>query len=216
MDPTPARRDFVMPLGVFIMKDESGHIFEPQEGFRKYDVTSDTFKAQYAIVCSAEGLELLFLAFGRICFSDTAYAIIEYYSAGEKESGQVESYLSPFMDTGEIVSVFKSYMFQLNNDGQVAFGIAWYDGNRHEEVFVDDHKIMTVMTSHVNTAAGLLLDAGLAEAEKLEFVSQHAHGHLNLTAVANLGADSDLAKAIGTREAGYVHEIIKKLNMKRQ
>ena len=216
MDPTPAPRDFVMPLGVFIMKDENGHVFQPHEGFRKYDVTSEAFKAQYAVVCSAEGLEQLFLALARTCFSETVYAIIEYYSTGEKETSQLESYLSPFIEIATVVAVFKSYMFQLNNDGQVAFGLAWQEGKRREEVFIDDHKVITVMTSQVHTVAGLLLDAGLTESEGLEFVSQHAHGHLNLTAVANLGADSDLAKVIGTREAGYVHDIIKKLNMKRQ
>lgn len=216
MDTTPSDRPFALPLGVFIMKDDSGHVFQPQPGFRKYKITSQAFRAQYAIACSVDMLEPILFSFARSCFADKACAIIEYYTLTEKETSQVENYLSPFLELDSIVTVFRQYIFQLINDGQVAFGIAWYDGDRHEEIFVDDHKIITMMTSLENTVSGILVDAGLAESENLEFLSQHAHGHLNLSAVANLATDSEISKFVATHEASYIKNIIRELKMTKQ
>ncbi|MEO0225928.1 MAG: hypothetical protein ABIL05_03130 [candidate division WOR-3 bacterium] len=198
------------------MKDESGNIFQPQEGYRKFSVTNQAFTSQFAINCSADRLPELLLTLTRVCFSDTAYGIIEYYSLGENNENVLETYLSPFLDLSIIVSVFKNYMFQLVNDGQVAFGFAWYDTKRHEEIFVDDHKIITVMTSQFHTVTGVLQDADIPEIDNLEFISQHAHGHLNLTAIAKLSENPELLTALTEKQINYTGEIIKTLNMKKQ
>ena len=141
------QRGFIMPLGVLIMKDDSGAIFEPRQGYRKYAMTNQTYRTQYLVVCSADRIENLLYSLVHAYFPKNVYGIIEFFSLQEKDKSEVETYLSTSLDRDDILAVFKSYIFQLLNDGQIAFGIAWQEGNQHEEIFVDDHKIITVMTS---------------------------------------------------------------------
>lgn len=206
-----------MPLGVLIMKDDSGAIFEPRQGYRKYTMTNQTYRTQYLVVCSADRIESLLYSLVYAYFPKNVYGIIEFFTLQEKDKSEVETYLSPSLDRDNTLAVFKSYIFQLLNDGQIAFGIAWQEGNQHEEIFVDDHKIITVMTSQELMVEQALGNAGIPALSDLEFVSQHAHGHLNLKAVADLVSDDD--KMPGGPEfvtTVYAGDIIKSLSMQKQ
>ena len=74
----------------------------------------------------------------------------------------------------------RQYLPLLVHDGMVGYGFAWDDGAQHEEVFIDDHKELTVLTSKSKAVEDSLARYGLARIDGLDFISEHSHGHLNL------------------------------------
>ncbi|MCK7483527.1 MAG: hypothetical protein M0C28_45735 [Candidatus Moduliflexus flocculans] len=81
----------------------------------------------------------------------------------------------------------------LVHDGMVGYGFAWDDGAQHEEVFIDDHKELTVLTSKPKAVEDSLARYGLARIDGLDFISEHSHGHLNLEEPADLSPSCALA-----------------------
>jgi len=59
------------------------------------------------------------------------------------------------------------YLPLLVHDGMVGYGFAWDDGAQHEEVFIDDHKELTVLTSKPKAVEDSLARYGLARIDGL-------------------------------------------------
>jgi hypothetical protein len=129
-----------------------------------------------------------------VCLPESFDAILCGHWFGDR----IDTYLSDFLSRSRIEAAFSPHLPVLLHDGMVGHGFACYDGHRHEEIFLDDHKELTVLTSVPFAVTEVFASHGLPRNDALEFLSQHGHAHINL-------AGSD---------AKYCHEIIQALCMK--
>ena len=192
-----SKPDFVLPRGVAILRTEQGELFEPQEGFIRQESSEPSFTAKYIVSCSGERLGTLIRGLIDACIPSRGYVILCY---GKTQASDYEhTYLSPFTATARLVAALDPYWDRLLNDGTVAWGIGWYNEQNHEEIFVDEFKIITVMTSQ-QSMEDLLHSQGISYVPNLQFVNQHPY------ALSSLGPGNLLRD-------NYAREIIKALDM---
>ncbi len=129
------------------------------------------------------------------CLPETIYLILVSHWSGDRP----ETYLSPFLPRQEIQEAIAPYLSSLLHDVMVGYGLAWYDTGHHEEVFLDDHKEMTILTSRTQAVDDMLAQHGLELNAELQFVSDHGHAHINL----------------GGLDGSYCHEIVRSLRMEK-
>ena len=121
------------------------------------------------------------------CLPLSCYAIL----TGQWTSGAVETYLSDFAPRADIAAVFGLHIRSLLHDGSVGHGFACYDADRHEEIFLDDHKELTLLTSAPLAVAEVFARYGVPRDDELQLLSWHPHAHVNLS-----GHDSAYCQAI--------------------
>jgi hypothetical protein len=187
--------DFHLPQGVCAVQEASGHVFTPVAGFTMVPVPGQKWTHVCRVACSAEHQRHLMAALVDVCLPDSFYAILTGYWFGDR----IDTYLSDFLSRARIEAAFFPHLPTLLEDGMVGHGFACYDADRHEEIFLDDHKELTLLTSSPSAVQEVLLRHGLAHTAALEFLSEHGHAHMNL----------------GGPEATYCHEIIRALDMKK-
>lgn len=171
MDQRPQYR---LPRGVAPTKSDDGHVFEPRVGFRTRLQTGARFTHAFDVACSADAVAPVFIALVEAILPATAYLIIE----AEWRPEGPDVYLSDFLPRADIEAVISKHIDLLVEDGMIAFGLAWYDDKRLEEVFVDGHKSLTVFTSRPDVVRQRLQSSGIDEAPDLELLSEHGHAHL--------------------------------------
>jgi hypothetical protein len=186
---------FHMPRGVCAVNEPSGAVFSPTAGYTVNVVVRQKWERVYHVACSVDQIEQLVAALVDVCLTEPFYAILSGHWFGER----VDTYLSAFLPRARIDAPFRQHMWLLLQDGMVGHGFAWHDDFHHEELFVDDHKELTVWTSKPNAVEEILARQGLARIEGLEFLSEHGHAHLSLS-----GPD-----------AAYCHQIIQLLEMEK-
>ncbi|MEB3269835.1 MAG: hypothetical protein VKJ09_14935 [Leptolyngbya sp.] len=152
----------------------------------------------YRIACSVEQINALVSSLVEACLPKTFYAILNFYWS----SDQVETYLSAFLPRAHVEAAIAPHLPLLVHDGMVGYGFAWYDTLYHEEIYIDDHKEVIVMTSKPKAAESILRQYGLAYMDELNFASEQPHGHFNL------------GGPWGTGES-YLEQIIHSLAMER-
>jgi hypothetical protein len=158
-------------------------------------VTGEKWERVYRVACSAESIDPLVSSLVDVCLPEPFYAILTGHWFGDR----VDTYMSAFLPRARMEAVIAPHLPLLVHDGMVGYGFAWDDGAQHEEVFIDDHKELTVLTSKPKAVEDSLARYGLARIDGLDFISEHSHGHLNL----------------GGPEASYCHQIIQLLGMER-
>ena len=163
-----------LPKGVAPIKGTDGRVFEPRVGFRVRLQAGARFTHAFDVACSADAVAPVFIALVEAILPTTAYLIVE----AEWRPEGPDVYLSDFLRRAEIEAILSKHLGLLVEDGMVAFGLAWYDAERLEEVFVDGHKSLTVFTSRPDVVRQRLQSSGIDEAPDLELLSEHGHAHL--------------------------------------
>lgn len=169
--------------------------FASVAGFKMEPVSGRKWTYACRAVCSVENLAPLMAALIDVCLPEPHYAILTGHWFGD----QVDTFLSDFVPRSRIEAAFSPHLQMLLHDGMVGHGFACYDDDRHEEIFLDDHKELTVLTSAPLAVAEVLVRNGLPRNEALEFLSQHGHVHVSL----------------GGQDAKYCHQIIQALSMRK-
>jgi hypothetical protein len=185
---------FQLPRGIVPLLDDSDIAFKPAAGYTMTSVSDQKWTHFFRAACSIEDMDSLLAALVDVCLPESFYAIL----CGHWFDDRIDTYLSDFLPRSQIKSAFSPHLPTLLHDGMVGHGFACYDSQRHEEIFLDDHKELTVLTSVPFAVAEVFSNHGISHDDSLEFLSQHGHVHTNL----------------GGSEAKYCHEIIQKLNMK--
>jgi len=186
---------FELPRGIYGTYDTSGITFTPVAGYKMELVSDQKWTHVFRVACSVEDLDTLIKALIDVCLPESLYAIL----CGHWFDDRIDTYLSDFMSWPQIVEVFSPHLPLLLHDGMVGYGFACYSVDRHEEIFLDDHKELTILTSVPFAVAEVLSLHGLPRNDKLEFLSEHAHAHENL----------------GGQDATYCHQIIQELRMEK-
>ena len=186
---------FQLPRGVCAIREASGDVFTPVAGFTIAPVSGQKWTHVCRVACSVEQLGRRMAALVQVCLPEPFYAILVGHWFGDR----VDTYVSGFVSRARIEAALSPHLPTLLEDGMVGHGFACYDAHRHEEIFLDDHKELTVLTSLPIAVEAVLLRHGLARAAALEFLSEHGHAHTNL----------------GGPKATYCNEIIQTLDMKK-
>jgi hypothetical protein len=184
---------FQMPHGIQAIQDASGFVFSPKAGYTVQEVSGQKWSHIYRAACSTDAIARLTQTLVKQCLPPSHYFIL----SGHWFNDRVDTYLSDFLLNDCIEKVIRQHLENLIHDGMVGFGFAWYDSARHEEIFIDDHKILTILTSQPDLVESILHTNQIHLDDQLEFISQHAHTHLNL----------------GGENADYCHDIVEKLKM---
>ena len=185
---------FQLSRGIGTTLDDSGIAFKPVAGYTMAPDSDRKWTHVFRVACSIDDLEPLIAALVDVCLPESFYAIL----CGHWFDDRIDTYLSEFLPRSRIESAISPYIPELLHDGMVGHGFACYDDQRHEEIFLDDHKELTVLTSVPFAVAKILASHGLSLDDSLEFLSQHGHVHTNLAG----------------SEAKYCHKIIHALSMK--
>lgn len=183
-----------MPRGVCPIREPSGTVFSPSAGYTMIAVAAQKWERAYRVACSVDQIEELMASLNHVCLPECFYVILTGWFGD-----QVDTYLSSFLPRTRIEAALAPHLPLLVHDGNVGYGFAWYDTARHEEIFLDDHKELTVLTSKPKAVEDTLGRHGLACIEGLEFISEHGHAH----------------EGLGGEEASYCQQIIQLLEMKR-
>jgi hypothetical protein len=187
-----------MPRGVGLYPSASGVMFTPTSGYMSQTAVGERWGRVYRIACSVEQISALVSSLIEVCLPETFYTILSFYWS----SDQVETYLSGFLSRTCIESAIAPHLPLLVHDGMVGYGFAWYDELHHEEIYIDDHKEVIVMTSQSEAVESTLHQYELARMDNLSFASEQPHTHLNL------------GGPWGTEE-NYLYQIIHLLAMER-
>jgi len=167
---------FQMPRGVLLYPAASDVTFTPTSGYMAHITSGQRWGLVYRIACSVEQITALVSSLIEVCLPETCYAILNFYWS----SDQVETYLSAFLPRTHIESAIAPHMPLLVHDGMVGYGFAWYDTLHHEEIYINDHKEVIVMTSKPEAVESILHQYGLAYMNELSFASEQPHTHINL------------------------------------
>jgi len=183
---------FAYPRGVCPVQDG----FAASPGYRVESAEAQRWQYLYRIACSVDRINSVVASLIDACLPDEAYAVL----VGHWRDDEAETYLSPFMSRLRIQSVLEPHLPLLYHDGMVGFGLAWYDADGFEEVFVDDHKEISVFCSEEASVDNVLAQFEIPRNDSLSLLSENPHAHTNL----------------GGPESAYCRQVIKELNMRLQ
>jgi hypothetical protein len=111
-------------------------------------------------------------------------AVLELRRADEDADGAASAqdrYVSALVPREEVAAVLARYRFQILHDGMAGFG--FYDPDSPLEVFLDDHKLLSLFSAGLEPFEGLLARFGVPHRERLDTVLDLSHEHHGLAAV---------------------------------
>lgn len=168
---------YKLPIGIRIPSiDEYPDGYNPHEinekrdlanitqGYKLIEVEDEKFTHLAEINIDADKIWDLFVSLSNGLIGDTAYGII-----GFKDE---EPILSGFTKKEKILSIFSRYKFELANDGYIHFGIAFYDDEVLNEIYVSNFKYFQVWTENKLALIETLSKFKLLEQEDLNFIDE--------------------------------------------
>ncbi|MBL4931912.1 hypothetical protein [Clostridium paridis] len=168
---------YKLPLGIRIPRyDEypKGYVVEEVnkkrdsanivQGYKLVEVSDKKFTHFTEINIDIDKLWSLFISLSDSIIGDKAYGLIGF--KGEKPT------LSKISDKKNIIELFSKYQFELSNDGFSEFGIAYYDDNTLNEIYITTFKYVQVWTTDKDSLVKALRKAGLKEKKILNFIDE--------------------------------------------
>ncbi|SHJ96937.1 hypothetical protein SAMN02745163_02953 [Clostridium cavendishii DSM 21758] len=168
---------YKLPLGIRIPKDneypdgydvksinDKRNSANIVEGFTIKEVVGEKFSHYVEINVDVDKIWSLFCSLTRNLINDVAYGII-----GFKEE---EPTLSKFSKLEKIISIFQKYEFELVNDGCLEFGIANYNENSLNEIFITSFKYIKIWTNNKEGLIDVLNSFEIQEIENLQFIDE--------------------------------------------
>lgn len=168
---------YKLPLGIRIPRDDEypkGYVVEEinkkrnlaniVQGYKLVEVTDKKFTHFTEINVDIDKLWSLFISLSNSIIGDKAYGLIGF--KGEKPT------LSKISDKQNIIDLFNKYEFELSNDGFSEFGIAYYDDNTLNEIFITTFKYVQVWTTDKEALVKALRKEGLKEKKSLNFIDE--------------------------------------------
>ncbi|GAA0086392.1 hypothetical protein UT300007_28320 [Clostridium sp. CTA-7] len=134
------------------------------EGFTIKEVSDQKFSHYIEMNIDSDRIWNIFCVLIENLIGDNSYGIL-----GFKDE---EPILSKFADTENIIEIFQEYKFELTNDGYLEFGIAYYDENSFNEIFVSSFKYIKIWTNKKETLIKALNGFGIKEVKNLQFIDE--------------------------------------------
>lgn len=134
------------------------------EGFIIKEVSGEKFSYLAEINIDADKIWHVFCSLTNKLIDGVAYGIL-----GLKEEEQI---LSRFTKKERLINIFEKYKFELTNDGYLEFGIAYYDEDTLNEIFVSSFKYMRIWTMKKETLVEDLNSFGIKQIEDIQFIDE--------------------------------------------
>lgn len=175
--------EFVLPAGLFWAAPPDP---PPEEGFelayRENDETPHYFI--YAQLSSLR-LERFFMEALR-CLPPKVHAVLEIRRpepdrAASPDSRETDRWASELVPLEDVLRVASKYSFQLLHDGMVGFGA--YDPDSPLEVFLDDHKLVSLFSPEVEPFVPLLESFGVPQVDQIASILDVDHEHVPLAEI---------------------------------
>lgn len=117
---------------------------------------------------------------------DHVHAVLEFRRAeregeDDAESPSHERWVSPLLPRAKVLAVLDKYSLQILHDGTVGFGA--YDPGSALEVFLDDHKLLSLFAPGLDPFDAILRRHGVPAAEGFATVLDGDHDHLALAEI---------------------------------
>jgi hypothetical protein len=207
---------FVTPLGVIPLKDNVRITPDLRNGFVRQDSQDPRFRTKLMISLSADRIESFVKALAPVLLPEQAYAILNYTRVNVAPRDTTETLLTPFTERDPLIAGLQPYMFRLIHDGNVAFGLAWYDRTRHEEIFVNQKKIITVMTSRDAEVEAVLHRFAIEPFQEPKFITAYETANGDLRSFADLFPEEyGQYRSVEFLTAAYIPGLIQKLNFQK-
>ncbi len=176
---------YVLPVGVHLDTEPSGDAAaELDEGYEVHwrdaeDPPHYFFYAQISVLRLDRILRDALALMPARC-----HAVLEQRrgdEAGDPSAPAQERHVSELLPRSEIAAVYARYRFQILHDGMIGFG--FYDPDSPLEVFLDDHKLLSLFSGELEPFEGLLAGLRVPHRRHLETVLDLGHEHLPLAAL---------------------------------
>jgi hypothetical protein len=169
--------EYKLPLGIRVPRDdeypsdvdvsevnENRNSANIVEGFTFKEVSADKYNYYTEVNVDADRGWDLFCCLTNSLIKENAYGIVAF-------KGQ-EPKLSQFTNVNTILNILEKHKFELTNDGYLEFGIASYDENSLNEVFVTSYKYFKIWSKEKDSLINALINFGLEEVAELQFVDE--------------------------------------------
>lgn len=100
---------------------------------------------------------------------------------GDPDGPQQDRWSSDLVTKAEVLSILDRYGFQLLHDGMVGFGA--YDPDSPFEVFLDDHKLLSLISAEIEPFESVLASHRVPHFRQVRTVLDFDHEHYTLPAV---------------------------------
>jgi hypothetical protein len=175
--------EYVFPVGVHLDAQTTPEL---SEGFEVHwrDAEDPPHYFLYA--------QLSVLRIGRVL--DTAlelmpercHAVLELRRTDEQADADPsgpsqDRFVSALLPRREVAAALDRFRFQILHDGMVGFG--FYDPDSPLEVFLDDHKLLSLFAPELDPFEGLLEELRVPQLEHLDTVLDLEHEHHGLVSV---------------------------------
>ena len=168
---------YKLPLGIRIPKNneypdgydvksinEERSSAEIIEGFKISEISGEKFSCFAEINIDANKIWDVFNHLTNKLIDDVAYGILGF--KGE------EPIISKFTEKETLLKIFEKFKFELTNDGYLEFGIAYYDENILNEIYVTSFKYMRIWTVKKEALIDSLNSFGIRQVENLRFIDE--------------------------------------------
>jgi hypothetical protein len=207
---------FVTPLGVIPLQNNVRVSPELHNGYIREESHDPRFQAKVIVSLSADQIEPFVKALAPVMLPERAYAILSITRTDVPPHDTRETYLTPFTQRDRLVAGLEPYFFRLVHDGNVAFGLGWYDKTRHEEIFVGQKKIITVMTSRPAEVEAVLYRFGVEPFTEPRFITNYETTNGDLRSFADVYPDEYGAyRSEEYLTAAYTPGLIRQLGFKK-
>ena len=120
------------------------------------------------------------------------HAVLELRRGDEEKTGEPDApaqdrWVSDLVPRSEVAAVYARYRFQILHDGTVGFG--FYDPDSPLEVFLDDHKLLSMFSAELEPFETVLARLAVPNRKRIETVLDLGHEHLPLGAVPERTGD---------------------------
>jgi hypothetical protein len=132
------------------------------EGYTIKEASGEKFTHYVEVNVDSDKVWDLFCAISNKIIDKVSYGII-----GFKDE---EPILSNFNTTENLIHIYEEYSFELANDGFLQFGIANYNNESLNEIFVTNFKYMKIWTDKKDILIKTLNSFGIYFVENLQFI----------------------------------------------
>lgn len=134
------------------------------EGVTIQEVQGEKYTHYIQMNIDADKIWNVFCTLAKVIINKEAYGIIGFKEETPK--------LSDFTTRENIIYIFDEYSYELTNDGFLEFGIASYDDQSLNEVYVSSFKYMRIWTNKIELLLNALKEFNIGVIDHLNFIDE--------------------------------------------
>ncbi len=175
--------EYVLPLGLHV---DAGVGAPCDEGYEvqwrdEDDPPHYFFHAQVSVLRLERLLPAALRALPRFCHAVLEVRRSDAEMESDPDSPAVDRFVSELLPRGDMLAVLERYSFALLHDGMVGFGA--YDPGSALEVFLDDHKLLSLFAPSMEPFEQMLAAHRVPHRRELHTMLDVDHEHHTLPAV---------------------------------